>query len=65
VQEKIDKVQDKVEKKLGVQLAPKVDDGSGDASETAPEKSDAAPKGDAAPNNPPAPAPVSSEPANK
>jgi phospholipid-binding lipoprotein MlaA len=58
VHEKLEQVQEKVEKKLGVKLMPKQDDGDGDA--PAP-----APAGDSAPNNPPAPAPVSSEPARK
>lgn len=62
VQEKIDKVQDKVEKRLGVQLAPKLDDGTDAAADPA---TNAAPETGSAPNNPPVPAPVSSEPASK
>jgi phospholipid-binding lipoprotein MlaA len=62
VQKRVDQVQEKVEQRLGVKLAPRVDDGSGDA---APAAQDAAPASDSAPNNPPAPAPVSSEPAQK
>jgi phospholipid-binding lipoprotein MlaA len=61
VQDRIDKVQDKVEKKLGV-TTPKVDNG---------EEAPAAPASgaqhgqDSPPNNPPTPAPVSSEPVRK
>lgn len=59
VQEKIDKVQEKVEQKLGVKKA-----------ETPGEETEAAPQPqpqqqNSAPNNPPAPAPVSSEPVQK
>lgn len=59
VHEKLEKVKEKVESKLGVQLGPKPepeDDG---------ELSAPAPAAGSAPNNPPVPAPVSSEPARK
>jgi phospholipid-binding lipoprotein MlaA len=60
VQEKLDKVQEKVQAKLGVKKAETPDDGS--AQDEAP----AAPaQQNSAPNNPPAPAPVSSEPVRK
>ncbi|MGJ7917447.1 VacJ family lipoprotein [Massilia sp. LXY-6] len=52
VQEKLDKVQEKVQEKLGVKKAQNPDDHT-------PEQQDSAP------NNPPAPAPVSSEPVQK
>jgi phospholipid-binding lipoprotein MlaA len=59
VQEKIDKVQEKVQAKLGVK---KAETPAGE--EAAP--ADAAPaQQNSAPNNPPAPAPVSSEPVRK
>ncbi len=58
VQEKIDKVQEKVEKKLGVKT-PKVDNGD-DGAAPAPAQEQNSP-----PNNPPTPAPVSSEPVQK
>jgi phospholipid-binding lipoprotein MlaA len=58
VQEKIDKVQEKVQSKLGVKKAETPGE------EAAP--ADAAPaQQNSAPNNPPAPAPVSSEPVQK
>jgi phospholipid-binding lipoprotein MlaA len=56
VQEKLDKVQDKVQQKLGVKKAEAPAD-EGSAPAPAPQ--------DSAPNNPPAPAPVSSEPVRK
>jgi phospholipid-binding lipoprotein MlaA len=60
VQEKIDKVQEKVEQKLGVKKAQNPDDAAPDAAQ------DQAPaQQQSAPNNPPAPAPVSSEPVQK
>jgi phospholipid-binding lipoprotein MlaA len=61
VQEKIDKVQEKVEKKLGVKT-PKVDNGDNgdDGQAPAPAQDQNSP-----PNNPPTPAPVSSEPVQK
>jgi phospholipid-binding lipoprotein MlaA len=63
VQEKLDKVQERVQEKLGVKKAPRPDDAGDDA---APATQDQAPaKQDSAPNNPPAPAPVSSEPVRK
>jgi phospholipid-binding lipoprotein MlaA len=58
VQEKIDKVQEKVEKKLGV-TTPKVDNGEEEPA-PAPAQDKNSP-----PNNPPTPAPVSSEPVSK
>jgi len=59
VHEKLEQVQEKVESKLGVKLGPKPvpEDGADDA---VPAPGDAS-----APNNPPVPAPVSSEPASK
>ena len=59
VHEKLEQVQEKVESKLGVKLGPKpvAEDGADDA---VPAPGDAS-----APNNPPVPAPVSSEPARK
>jgi len=65
VQKKVDQVQEKVEQRLGVKLAPRVDDGSAEPETAAPAAGNAAPATDSAPNNPPAPAPVSSEPAPK
>jgi phospholipid-binding lipoprotein MlaA len=65
VQDRIDKVQEKVEQKLHV-TTPKVDNGADDAAAPAPDAGQAAPQSqDSAPNNPPAPAPVSSEPVQK
>ncbi len=62
VQEKLDKVQERVQEKLGVKKAETPGD-------EAPAPADAAPAQPAqqqsAPNNPPAPAPVSSEPVRK
>jgi len=56
VQEKLDKVQDQVQQKLGVKKAPApADEGSAPAPAAQ----------DSAPNNPPVPAPVSSEPVRK
>jgi phospholipid-binding lipoprotein MlaA len=59
VHEKLEQVQQKVEAKLGVKLGPKPvpEDGADDAAP--------APAQDSTPNNPPVPAPVSSEPARK
>jgi phospholipid-binding lipoprotein MlaA len=54
VHEKLEKVQEKVQEKLGVKKAESPDDGA-----------DAPAPQDSAPNNPPAPAPVSSEPVRK
>jgi phospholipid-binding lipoprotein MlaA len=63
VQEKLDKVQEKVEQKLGVKKTQNPDDAAPD---TAPAAQDQAPaQQQSAPNNPPAPAPVSSEPVRK
>lgn len=63
VQDRIDKVQEKVEQKLHV-TTPKVD--NGDALEPAAGAEKNAPQSqDSAPNNPPTPAPVSSEPVQK
>jgi phospholipid-binding lipoprotein MlaA len=65
VQDRIDKVQEKVEQKLHV-TTPKVDNGDGGAAEPAPGATqNPAHEQDSAPNNPPTPAPVSSEPAQK
>jgi phospholipid-binding lipoprotein MlaA len=61
VQHKIDKVQEKVEKKLGV-TTPKVDNGE-EPEPVAP--SAPVPDKNSPPNNPPTPAPVSSEPVHK
>jgi phospholipid-binding lipoprotein MlaA len=63
VHDKIEQVQEKVEKRLGVKLSPKEDDGADPAAPAAlpSGKQDAG----SAPNNPPVPAPVSSEPARK
>jgi phospholipid-binding lipoprotein MlaA len=58
VQDRIDKVQVKVEEKLGVKLSPTAPADTGDAPAPAPADG-------SAPNNPPVPAPVSSEPARK
>ena len=59
VHEKLEKVQEKVEAKLGVKLGPKeVPEDGGDTAAPAPAEG-------SAPNNPPTPAPVSSEPARK
>ena len=59
VHEKLEKVQEKVEAKLGVKLGPKeVPEDNGDTAAPAPAEG-------SAPNNPPTPAPVSSEPARK
>jgi phospholipid-binding lipoprotein MlaA len=59
VHEKLEKVQEKVEAKLGVKLGPKPvpEDGADDSAP--------APAEGSTPNNPPVPAPVSSEPARK
>lgn len=63
VHEKLEKVQEKVQEKLGVKKTPQPDDAGGDA---APASQDQPPaKQDSAPNNPPVPAPVSSEPVRK
>jgi phospholipid-binding lipoprotein MlaA len=67
VQEKIDQVQEKVEQKLGVKKTQNPDDATADA---APATQDQAPaqqpaQQQSAPNNPPVPAPVSSEPVRK
>lgn len=63
VHEKLEKVQEKVQEKLGVKKTPRPDDAGDDA---APASQDQPPaKQDSAPNNPPAPAPVSSEPVQK
>lgn len=63
VHEKLEKVQEKVQEKLGVKKTPQPDDAGGDA---APASQDQTPaKQDSAPNNPPVPAPVSSEPVQK
>lgn len=59
VHEKLEKVKEKVESKLGVQLGPKPEP-EDDGELPAP-----APAAGSAPNNPPVPAPVSSEPARK
>ena len=58
VQDRLDKVQVKVEQKLGVKLSPTAPADNGDAPAPAPADG-------SAPNNPPVPAPVSSEPARK
>jgi phospholipid-binding lipoprotein MlaA len=64
VQGSIDKVQEKVEQKLHV-TTPKVDNGDG-AAEPAAGAGQNPPQGEgSAPNNPPTPAPVSSEPVRK
>jgi phospholipid-binding lipoprotein MlaA len=65
VQKKVDQVQDKVEQRLGVQLAPKLDDAGGDANAATPDAKDAGAASGSAPNNPPTVAPVSSKPAAK
>ena len=67
VQKRVDQVQEKVEARLGVKLAPRVDDGSGEApaDATAAPAAPAADNAGSAPNNPPVPAPVSSETAPK
>jgi phospholipid-binding lipoprotein MlaA len=63
VHEKLEKVQEKVQERLGVKKTPQPDDAGGDA---APASQDQPPaKQDSAPNNPPVPAPVSSEPVRK
>jgi phospholipid-binding lipoprotein MlaA len=67
VQEKLDKVQEKVQAKLGVKKAETPGDTSNDeGSAPAGAEAPAAPaQQNSAPNNPPAPAPVSSEPVRK
>jgi len=63
VHEKLEKVQEKVQERLGVKKTPRPDDAGDDA---APASQDQTPaKQDSAPNNPPVPAPVSSEPVRK
>ncbi|WP_036171181.1 VacJ family lipoprotein [Massilia sp. 9096] len=65
VQGRIDKVQEQVEQKLHVKT-PKVDNGNDGAAEPAAGAEQNAPQSqDSAPNNPPTPAPVSSEPVQK
>jgi phospholipid-binding lipoprotein MlaA len=59
VHEKLEKVQEKVEQKLGVKLGPK------EVPEDGMDAAAPAPASGSAPNNPPAPAPVSSEPVRK
>jgi phospholipid-binding lipoprotein MlaA len=70
VQEKIDKVQEKVEQKLGVKKAETPGEETENAAPAAMPEGQAAPQPqsqqqNSAPNNPPAPAPVSSEPVRK
>lgn len=66
VQDRIDKVQDKVEQKFGVKLSPSAPaDGADAPVDGATPAPAATPEAGAATNNPPVPAPVSSEPARK